>query len=29
MTATPMMLQYHEAKASCPDALLLFRRGVL
>jgi DNA mismatch repair protein MutS len=27
MTATPMMQQYHEAKASCPDALLLFRMG--
>ncbi len=27
MTPTPMMQQYHEAKASCPDALLLFRMG--
>ncbi len=27
MSLTPMMQQYHEAKASCPDALLLFRMG--
>lgn len=27
MAATPMMQQYQDAKASCPDALLLFRMG--
>jgi DNA mismatch repair protein MutS len=27
MAVTPMMQQYHDAKASCPDALLLFRMG--
>ena len=27
MAATPMMQQYEDAKASCPDALLLFRMG--
>jgi DNA mismatch repair protein MutS len=27
MVATPMMQQYLEAKAACPDALLLFRMG--
>ena len=27
MTLTPMMRQYHDAKASCGDALLLFRMG--
>ncbi len=27
MTATPMMRQYQDAKAACPDALLLFRMG--
>ncbi len=27
MNTTPMMRQYHEAKQSCPDALLLFRMG--
>ncbi|MFP6692885.1 MAG: hypothetical protein VB875_07700, partial [Pirellulales bacterium] len=27
MAATPMMKQYQEAKAACPDALLLFRMG--
>ena len=27
MPATPMMQQYHDAKASCPEALLLFRMG--
>ncbi|MEX1222963.1 MAG: DNA mismatch repair protein MutS [Pirellulales bacterium] len=27
MTASPMMQQYEEAKAACPDALLLFRMG--
>jgi DNA mismatch repair protein MutS len=27
MTATPMMQQYRDAKAACPDALLLFRMG--
>ncbi|MGE0607782.1 MAG: DNA mismatch repair protein MutS [Pirellulales bacterium] len=27
MAATPMMQQYHDAKAACPDALLLFRMG--
>ncbi|MBI2825634.1 MAG: DNA mismatch repair protein MutS [Planctomycetia bacterium] len=27
MTATPMMRQYLDAKAACPDALLLFRMG--
>jgi DNA mismatch repair protein MutS len=24
---TPMMRQYQEAKAACPDALLFFRMG--
>ncbi len=27
MTVTPMMKQYQDAKAACPDALLLFRMG--
>jgi len=27
MTVTPMMQQYQDAKAACPDALLLFRMG--
>src|SRR3954468_4998896 len=27
MTTTPMMQQYRDAKAACPDALLLFRMG--
>jgi DNA mismatch repair protein MutS len=27
MAATPMMQQYHDAKAACGDALLLFRMG--
>ena len=27
MTATPMMRQYQDAKAACPDAILLFRMG--
>src|SRR6185312_9303875 len=27
MAATPMMQQYEDAKAACPDALLLFRMG--
>src|SRR4051795_6325741 len=27
MSTTPMMKQYQEAKAACPDALLLFRMG--
>jgi DNA mismatch repair protein MutS len=27
MSDTPMMRQYQEAKAACPDALLLFRMG--
>jgi len=27
MAATPMMKQYQEAKAACPEALLLFRMG--
>src|SRR6218665_3565119 len=27
MSATPMMQQYHDAKAACPDALLFFRMG--
>ena len=27
MATTPMMRQYEEAKAQCPDALLLFRMG--
>ncbi|HWC91129.1 MAG TPA: DNA mismatch repair protein MutS [Pirellulales bacterium] len=27
MTVSPMMQQYQEAKAACPDALLLFRMG--
>ncbi len=27
MTTTPMMKQYQDAKAACPDALLLFRMG--
>jgi len=27
MAETPMMKQYREAKAACPDALLLFRMG--
>ncbi|HEV3417981.1 MAG TPA: DNA mismatch repair protein MutS, partial [Pirellulales bacterium] len=27
MSSTPMMKQYQEAKAACPDALLLFRMG--
>ncbi len=27
MVATPMMKQYQDAKAACPDALLLFRMG--
>jgi DNA mismatch repair protein MutS len=27
MSATPMMKQYEDAKAACPDALLLFRMG--
>ena len=27
MSATPMMKQYQDAKAACPDALLLFRMG--
>ncbi|HEY1603338.1 MAG TPA: DNA mismatch repair protein MutS [Pirellulales bacterium] len=27
MTVTPMMRQYQDAKAACPDALLLFRMG--
>jgi DNA mismatch repair protein MutS len=27
MLATPMMKQYQDAKAACPDALLLFRMG--
>ena len=27
MATTPMMQQYEDAKASCPDALLLFRMG--
>jgi DNA mismatch repair protein MutS len=27
MSATPMMRQYQDAKAACPDALLLFRMG--
>ncbi len=27
MLATPMMRQYEDAKAACPDALLLFRMG--
>jgi DNA mismatch repair protein MutS len=27
MSLTPMMQQYQEAKAACPDALLLFRMG--
>tara|TARA_Y100001933_G_scaffold150837_1_gene149281 strand:- start:366 stop:2981 length:2616 start_codon:yes stop_codon:yes gene_type:complete len=27
MAATPMMQQYEDAKASCPNALLLFRMG--
>jgi DNA mismatch repair protein MutS len=27
MTVTPMMQQYRDAKAACPDALLLFRMG--
>ncbi len=27
MQATPMMRQYQDAKAACPDALLLFRMG--
>src|SRR5262245_21372567 len=27
MALTPMMRQYQDAKAACPDALLLFRMG--
>ncbi len=27
MTLTPMMKQYQQAKAACPDAILLFRMG--
>src|SRR2546429_8243056 len=27
MSHSPMMQQYHDAKAACPDALLLFRMG--
>ncbi|MCA9270155.1 MAG: DNA mismatch repair protein MutS, partial [Planctomycetales bacterium] len=27
MSTSPMMQQYHDAKAACPDALLLFRMG--
>ena len=27
MSVSPMMQQYHEAKALCGDALLLFRMG--
>src|SRR5690606_39226158 len=27
MSASPMMQQYQEAKAACPDSLLLFRMG--
>ena len=27
MVDTPMMQQYQDAKAACPDALLLFRMG--
>ncbi len=27
MSTTPMMQQYRDAKAACPDALLLFRMG--
>ena len=27
MAVTPMMKQYQDAKAACPDALLLFRMG--
>src|SRR6185295_3849719 len=27
MVSTPMMKQYEDAKAACPDALLLFRMG--
>jgi DNA mismatch repair protein MutS len=27
MSVTPMMQQYLDARAACPDALLLFRMG--
>jgi len=27
MSVSPMMQQYQDAKAACPDALLLFRMG--